>query len=228
MYFKRNYSYDKIHFFNFNANFLQVICFFIFAFGNHTSVLTVISEINLKTPHRIEMLISHTKNIELLVYFLTMIIGYFSTLDDTPDIYIDREDQSGFMVFGKLFFMIFLTICVGLCYYLNKSTFEWLFNKDEEFTNKQNLIYSSGILLLLTVIGLEFTKVTAILSLLGGTGQIYLMFILPVAMYNKAFNPDTLTRMTNLVITWIFTMIGVFNTIVIVVDSIRTILKYYI
>jgi hypothetical protein len=173
------------------------------------------------------MLIRHTKNFEIVVYFLVMVIGYFSTFDDTPDIFINREkDQSGFMVFGKLFFTIFLTICIGLCYYLNKSTFEWMFNKDEQFTPKQNLICSAAILTLLTIISLEFTGVTALLSLLGGTGQIYLMFILPVAMYNKSFNPPDAQKLVYVTITCIFTIVGVFNTITLLVDSIKTILNY--
>jgi amino acid permease len=200
------------------------MCFFIFAFSNHTSVLTAISEITYKTRDRINQLIHYTKNLEMLVYLLIMIIGYFSTFEKTPDIFIDRDDQGAFMVFGKVFYLIFLVICIGLCYYLNKSTFEWFFNNSESFSERQNLIYCTLVLTTMTVISLELSQVTAIMSLIGGTGQIYLMFILPVAMYNKAFNPPENTKLKYLAFTWIFTIIGVFNTIVIIVDAIKDLL----
>ncbi len=63
-----------------------------------------------------------------------MYLGYFSTLDQTNDIYIDRPYQSIYMILGKMLYVIPLLCNVGLYYFITKPYLEILFNSSIKFS----------------------------------------------------------------------------------------------
>lgn len=122
-YFKRNYEWEKINWFGFNFNFIQIFCFFFFAFGNHSTIMNVIGE--LRDKRKVVKLVKYTQGSEYVIYLVTMVVGYFSTFDKTNDIYINRQDQSIFMIVGKIIFILVMICNVGLYYYMVKPFFEY-------------------------------------------------------------------------------------------------------
>ncbi len=136
-YFMENYKWDKILFYKFDDNILRVICLYFFAFGNHNSILNVLSDLNNPTKKRCLKVVNFSFNIEFYVYITVMIIGYFSTFQDTNEIFIDRPGQSIFLVLGKILYIISLICHIGLYYYFTKPSFEVLFNKSEKFNESK-------------------------------------------------------------------------------------------
>lgn len=187
-YYHRNFSFEKINYFNTDADIIQTFCVFFFAFGNHTSLFNVLTELSNKTTKRLYMLINYSFIAEVTLYVIVMFIGYFSTLDKTNEVFIDREDQSIFMVIGKVFYLICLVCNTGLYYFMIRPSLEWFMLGDRQFSDTGNIIVALTMLLTLLAISTVFSKITVILSLIGSTAQVYLMFVVPVLVYIKAYN----------------------------------------
>jgi amino acid permease len=124
-YFRRNFAWEKINYFDFNFNFIQIFCIFFFAFGNHSTIMNAMGE--LRDKRKVTKLAKYTQGVEYVLYLITIVVGYFSTFDDTQEIYINREGQSIFMVVGKIIFILVMICNIGLYYYMVKPFLEHLF-----------------------------------------------------------------------------------------------------
>ena len=216
-YFRKNYDYEKISLFNVNANVFQTFCIFFYAFGNHPIFLTVTDEMNNKENNSINKLAKYSFNLQLILFIGVMFIGYFSTFDQTEDIYINRADQSIFMVIGKAFFIILLLCNIGLYYYMNRSDFEACITAENtKVTNNKRVICSIIVLSTLLLISLEFDNVVLLLSFIGGTGNVYIIFIVPVLLYIKSYRPESTYLYYTFMI--VVTFIGASNTILSVIN----------
>ena len=129
-----NYHWKKILFFKLDYDILKVICLYFFAFGNHNAILNVLSDLSNPSKKRCLKVLNYSFKVEFYVYVTVMIVGYFSTFQDTNEIFIDRPGQSIFLVIGKLLYIISLTCHIGLYYYISIPSFEVLFNKSEKFS----------------------------------------------------------------------------------------------
>ncbi len=129
-FFQMNYSWEKLKFFNLNMDTLDTLCIFFFSFGNHSTILNAISELDPNTEKRIKILVNYTSFSETFLYLVTMLVGYFSTYDLTDEIYINRPYQSLFMIAGKILYMGVMICNIGLYYYMIKPYFE--FKKEED------------------------------------------------------------------------------------------------
>lgn len=64
-------------------------------------------------------------------------MGYFSTYQETNEIFVDRMEEGIFMVVGKLLYVFSLSCHIGLYYYISRPSLEVLFNKSQQFSDKQ-------------------------------------------------------------------------------------------
>jgi amino acid permease len=122
-YFRNNYSFNNISWFRFDANFIQILCLFFFAFGNHSTIMGTMKELAHKA--KINKLVYYTHRSEIIVYLITMLIGYFSTFDMTNEMYIKREGQGILMVIGKCLYIIVMIVNIALYYYMVKPYLEY-------------------------------------------------------------------------------------------------------
>jgi amino acid permease len=136
-YLMKNYDWTKILFFKFDNNIIKIICLYFFAFGNHNIILDVLQDLSNPKKKRCLKVLNHSFNIQFYIYITVMFVGYFSTFQDTNEIFIDRQGQSIFLIIGKLFFNISLICNIGLYYYFSKPSFEVLFNNSEKFSERK-------------------------------------------------------------------------------------------
>lgn len=132
-------------------------------------------------------LISYTFYSEVFIYLIVMLVAYFSTYEKTNQIFLDRGDTNIFFIIGKFFYVICLVCNVGLYYYMIRPSLECVLKNNKEFTKLENTSISCVILLFLMFVSYLLNNISTIISLIGGTCQIYLMFIIPVLIYIKAF-----------------------------------------
>ena len=94
--------------------------------------MNVLSEMEHRTTKRINKLLFNTHYTEVVLYIITMFVGYFSTFNETSDIFINRQDQSILMMIGKIFY-IFIMICnIGMYYYMVIPYYDYIFNNEGE------------------------------------------------------------------------------------------------
>ena len=89
------------------------------------------------------------------------------------------------MTLGQ-FFMIILMICnISLYYFTTLPTLQYIFNKNNEFNNKQNTMAAILMLSVLTFISFFLSDLDKILTFLGIFAQVSLLFIIPMNLYLK-------------------------------------------
>jgi amino acid permease len=136
-YFKQNYSFEKLKFFDLNINVIKVICMYVFSYANHNAILNVINELQSPSREKGEKIRKYSYFIEFFIYSTILYIGYFSTFDETNEIFIDRPGESAFMIVGKGLYIISLTCHIGLFYFISKPSMSVIINNGLPFTNEK-------------------------------------------------------------------------------------------
>ena len=136
-YLMKNFSYEKVKLFDLNINVFKFICLYFFSYSTHNAILNVINEIREPTEKKAMKIIKYSYIIEVMTYVLVLFSGYFSTLDQTKEIFVDRDDQSIFLLIGKVLYTISLTCHIALYVYISKPSVEMLINKNVQFTERE-------------------------------------------------------------------------------------------
>lgn len=209
-YFAANFSLERLVLINPQSNIPEMICVFFFIFGNHTSIFNVFEELDNLTERRIKLLVNYTVRGEIVLSIIVILIGYLSTLENTPEVFIDRPNETIFMIIGKIFYVICLICNIGIYYCMIRPSLEWLLLKraNNKFTKIENLFVSIPLLFFLLLFSFLFDRITDILSIIGSTAQIYLMFIIPIMIYFKAFELSFFKKVMYLILLSIVVSIG--------------------
>jgi vesicular inhibitory amino acid transporter len=196
-YFTKYFHYklffnNTSNFFNVNLKLVEMpLCFFI-AFGNHSTILSVIYEIQNKTKNRVQNAGRLTFYSELVIYLIIMFISFFSTFDYTNEIYLDRPHVSKLMIIGELFMMILMICNISLYYYMMIPLLQLFFNDNKPFKLKQSFLMAFTTLTLLTFISFYIKHIITLFSFIGASAQVSLIFVLPINLY-MVDNKDTLS-----------------------------------
>ena len=187
-YFDKNVFFTKETYFNLNIFKIMEIPFVLFtSFGNHSTILSVVQEIDTKTEKRVLKVGKYTFFGEFYIYIYLVLICFFSTFSHTHDneIFLIRPKITFLMTLGQ-FFMTILMICnISLYYFTTLPTLQYLFNNNREFNNKQNIIAAILMLFILTFISFFLSDLDKILTFLGIFAQVSLLFIIPMNLYLK-------------------------------------------
>ena len=187
-YFDKAVFFQKETYFNFNIFKMMEIPFVLFtSFGNHSTILSVVQEIDKKTEKRVLKVGKYTFFGEFYIYIYLVLICFFSTYSRTKDneIFLIRPEITFLMSLGQ-FFMVVLMVCnISLYYFTTLPTLQYLFNNNKEFNNKQNITSAILMLLILTFISFFLSDLDKILTFLGIFAQVSLLFIIPMNLYLK-------------------------------------------
>ena len=187
-FFDKKVFFIKETYLNFNIFKIMEIPFVLFtSFGNHSTILSVVQEIDSKTQKRVLKVGKYTFFGEFYIYIYLVLICFFSTYSHTHDneIFLMRPKITFLMTLGQ-FFMSILMICnISLYYFTTLPTLQYLFNKNREFNHKQNIIAAILMLSILTFISFFLSDLDKILTFLGIFAQVSLLFIIPMNLYLK-------------------------------------------
>lgn len=189
-YFRKHFYWERLYdpglYYDMNRVVIQMPFVFINAFGNHSTILSVIDEIKNKTVSRVKNTGKKTVYAEMSIYLIVMFASYFSTFENTNESLFDRPNMSALIIVG-VFLMMILMICnISLYYYMMLPLFESIFNNRKPFSLAQSFLWSLIVLTILTYISFSIEKVTSLLSFLGASAQISIIFIIPLSLYIKA------------------------------------------
>ena len=122
--------------------------------------------------------------------------------------------------------MMILMICnISLYFFTSTPTIEFILNDGITLTKKQKYISSFFVLTVLMIISLYINEVDSILSFLGVTAQVSLIFILPISMYIK-WKEDSMSYSRKIMFVCLilfFTILGVGGFILMVYNQFRNI-----
>ena len=141
-YMKKNFEWEKVKYWDFNINVLKVTCMYFFAYNNHNAILNILRELSDNTKDRGKRVKTIGFIIQFISYLTVIIAGYLATLENTSEIFIDRrENQSIFIIIGKMCYIVSLTAHIALYYFISRPSLENLFLYGERFTETQYCLY---------------------------------------------------------------------------------------
>ena len=212
-YFKNYYKFNKnkIFLFNFNDKLIEMPNVFFIAFGNHSTILSVIYEIKNKNLNRVIKAGTGTFYFELIIYLLIMFLSFFSTFYQTNEIFLERPKLTYLMMFGQFNMMILMICNISLYYYMLIPLLELFFNNNKPFERFKNFYISAIILTILTFISFYIKKIINIFSFIGSSAQVSLIFILPISLYLKAYGKkiSKIKKFIYILIEGIFSFLGI-------------------
>lgn len=138
---------------------------------------------------------------------------------------MDRPDQSFFMLIGKTAYILSLTCHIGLYYIISKPSIQTLVFKGEQLSEKKNFYMAIIILLVLTAFAYLFTSISNVISFVGATANLYIVFYMPILLY-LAYKPKRdYKRNISIIILVTATILGVVFLVITFLDNFYPLLK---
>lgn len=223
--FKKNFNFNsfirnKNNFINVNWKLVEMPLVFFIAFGNHSTILSVVNEIQNKSKMRVRNAGRLTFYSEMTIYLIVMIFSFFSTLDKTNEVFLDRAHLSTLMFVGE-FLMLILMICnISLYYYMMLPLLELFFNNKQKFDLPINFLMAFTTLTILTFISFYVEKIIHIFSFIGASAQVSLIFVLPLSLYmkNNEMKLSGLKKTGIIGLICLFCFIGMMFFVLLIVD----------
>ncbi len=195
-YASENFSFEFMSktgtYFQFNFRIIEMPFVFFTAFGNHSTILSAVNEVQPKTETNCLNVGKRTYYGEYFIYIAILFASFFSTYDDTAEVFLIRPNLSMLMMIGELNMAILMICNISLYYFTTLPTLEYIFNNSNPFEGKRNYLVGFTVLSVLMVVSFFIDHVTTVLDFLGIFAQVSLIFILPICLYLKA-NQTTLT-----------------------------------
>ena len=224
--FKNNFHinefiHNKDNFININLKLIEMPLVFFIAFGNHSTILSVIDEIQNKSKIRVRNAGRLTFYSELIIYLIIMFLSFFSSFDQTHEIFLDRNHQTIPMIIGECLMLILMICNISLYYYMMLPLLEMFVNNKKPFDTTMSFFVAFTILTILTFISFYIEKIVRVFSFVGASAQISLIFVLPLSLYIK-HNEKKIGNLKRILIIGsigLFCLLGMMFFILLLVDQ---------
>lgn len=112
------------------------------------------------------------------------VCGFLSTFNNTPDIFINRQDLNGYhdylVVIIKIMLILTINASIANNYNVMRLSFKCIFYKNEEIPKRNDIISIIISILLSNLLGLYVNDIGIILSLVSGISATYICYLIPI------------------------------------------------
>jgi len=170
-----------------NLGYLDTFSTFMFGFSSHNGIYQIFMELKRPSTERFNKILSRAFGIEIVLYLSIAFGGYFSTFQDTKDVFLDRPDLDGFndvfIKIAKMTLFICLHCTMAINYNIMRMSFKsmWFNSKDIPFF--KDLGITIFIYIISNAIVFFISDVTEILGVIGGFCTILICFINPIIIH---------------------------------------------
>jgi amino acid permease len=130
---------EEISYFKMNLDFFNGCSITFFSFTCQASILPIYSELVNPNEKRMMKVIGRSLVIDCLFYCAIALVGYFSTLDSTPDLVIARPQIDGkdyFMTLSCIAVILVVLVSSPANYFPFKNTLNYMMTGNLEVSNK--------------------------------------------------------------------------------------------
>jgi len=171
--------------FNMDLGALSAFSLSIFAFECHTIIFPVRKELIRPNERRMDKLIFRAIGTEFIMYALIGVLGYLSTLQNTPDLVVFRQPPNGQsdipMTIARIIFTASLAFALPMR--INPCRLQIYLLANVQDTTIKRCFITAGILLISGAIAVVFPNAYAGLTILGGTVGCLIALTLPGLIY---------------------------------------------
>ncbi len=173
-----------------NWDYLDTFSTFMFGFSSHNGIYQIFVELKRPSPKRFNKIISRSFGIEVVLYLLISFGGYFSTFQETKDIFLDRPDLPGlqydiFIRIAKVTLFICLHCTMAINYNIMRMSFKSMWFDGGDIPFFKDLSITIFIYIISNTLVFFISDVTEILGVIGGFCTILICFINPILIHLK-------------------------------------------
>ncbi len=170
-------------------NYLDAFATFMFGFSSHNGIYQIFTELKRPSEERFNKILSRAFIIEVVLYLSISFGGYFSTFENTKDVFLERDDLPGFddyfINIAKITLFICLHCTMAMNYNIMRMSFKSMFFENGKIPFLKDFGIVVAILLLANVSVFFISDVTQILGVIGGFCTILICFINPIMIHLK-------------------------------------------
>ena len=118
--------------------FVKALCVYFYSFAYHGGSLIIIKNFKVKSEKRIKSVLKSAVLISFIVYYIVMLLGYLSNLEETKEIFINRDNETIFITIGKILYSLSLIFNISFTYVLSQKFMEYIltFGNDNLISEK--------------------------------------------------------------------------------------------
>jgi len=160
-----------------------------FAYTCHVNVFPVIAELQSPMEKRTSKIFNRCISVETCMYLCMGIAGYLSCLNETPDIFINRNATVGprdiFMVAGKIAMAFNLLMAIPINLNPCRLQLIILLKREKKQTDLLHYGLTAGLIACSAALAMVFPKVYSAFGILGGFFATMLSYTFPSMIYLK-------------------------------------------
>lgn len=224
--FKHYENYlENINFFEISS-FREVVkstCVYFYSFAYHGGSLIIIKNFKNKSEACIKKVFADSVWITFTVYYLVMLLGYLGNLQYTQEVFINRPNQSIYLLIAKVLYSASLIFNIGFTYVLSKKYMENLFtlgNRDL-LSKERRVVITFAVLTILMCLTFTFDSIINALSLIGGSTQTVQMFIIPFILYARKPETSRTKRIIAYTLMVVLFTMGIFSFGIFILDFVH-------
>lgn len=175
---------EPVEWFKLDLNFFSGCSITFFSFTCQASILPIYSELVNPKQSRMMKVIGRSLSIDCLFYCSIALVGYFSTLKDTPDLVIarptltDKPDYA--MTISCLAVILVVLVSSPANYFPFKNTLNYMITGKMEVSTRFNVICTTIFCSLTCFIGVIFPNIKSALSITGGFSSVNMCYLVPL------------------------------------------------
>jgi amino acid permease len=172
-----------------NLGYLDTFSTFMFGFASHNGIFQVFTELGRPSVRRYHKVLNRSFLVELVLYIAISFCGYFSTFDDTPDIFLKRDDIPGFndyfIQIAKVTLFICLHCIMAINYNIMRMSLRTMFFDGEQIPWLKDFFITLFTYIFTNTLVFFISDITQILGIIGGFCTIILCFVNPILIHIK-------------------------------------------
>ena len=189
----------------YSAQFFNGAGIILFAFTNQCNVLPVYSELVNPVKYRLMKIIKRSILLVFSLYVIMSLAGYFSTLNNTPEVILSRDppteewNTDWLQTICSILVMSTMVTNIVLNYIPFRNSLYFMSTGRENFSTKFNIICTVCFQAATCSVSIVFPNVSNVLAIFGGIASVNIVYIVPLVCYLKLRHEnDPLTSPKNL------------------------------
>ena len=163
-----------------------------FAFTNQCNVLPVYQELVNPVKYRLMKIIKRSIILIFSLYVIMSLAGYFSTLNNTPEVILSRSpptlewETDWLQTAASILVLSTMVSNIVLNYIPFRNSLYFMTTGKENFSTKFNIICTVCFQVATCSVSIVFPNVSNVLAIFGGIASVNIVYIVP-RKYQKSF-----------------------------------------
>ena len=175
----------------YSAQFFNGAGIILFAFTNQCNVLPVYQELVNPVKYRLMKIITRSIILVFSLYMIMSLSGYFSTLNNTPEVVLSREPPTEewstdwLQTIASILVLSTMVTNIVMNYIPFRNSLYFMSTGKENFSTKFNIICTVCFQVATCSVSIKFPNVSNVLAIFGGIASVNIVYIVPRKYFNS-------------------------------------------